>query len=103
MMWSRWFSRLLVLGAIATLAAVTYYFMHEYLSLREREHVLVSLRQVSLEDGPCAAMVAARRLAGGSADLEYTLEQLRHGFALQIAGDGDPRGKKAILVAESEG
>ncbi len=104
MMWSRLLSRVLVLGSIAVLAAVSYYFMSEYRALRERERVLQGLDELGREESPCTALAEARRLlAGADADMAYTIDNVQQSLAARVVGDEDEAAKNTLLAAEREG
>jgi hypothetical protein len=102
-MWSRLLSRSLVLGAVATLAGITYYFLSQFQSIRDREHVIATLQEFSDEAGPCAALIAAHKVGPVSDDMRHTINGLRQSFAIQVVGETDKPGRKVLLDAEAEG
>jgi len=103
-MLSRFLSRLTILASIAVLAGASYFFIDTYRELRDREQLVRSLAQLAADEGPCAALLAARHVADSEdAQLHFAIRGLRAQFAAQIVGAADAHAARALLSADREG
>ena len=103
-MLGRFFSRLVIVLSIVTLSGVTYYFMDEYRTLRERERMLRAIAALDAEQGPCVALAELRRLANvANGELRSRLSPLRLRLVEAVVGTDDKRGRRALLAAVREG
>lgn len=101
---SRTASRILLVASTAVIVAITYYFMDEFRILRGREAVLTELTEVARDEGPCAALVAARSVAiPRGVNAAVLLSALRSKLAHEIVGVDDPRGARALVEADHDG
>lgn len=96
----------MVVASVGILAAVAYFFVSEFATIRSRETLLAKIRFAAEEGGPCAGLMMVRSVGWPKAEdvsMLRLLASLRTQYGREILGEFDGRGRKAMLAADAEG